>query len=492
MNTPEVVLIHPGNSKRLYQSLANSLTAVEPPVWATLLASYLLRQGRHVSIIDAEALELNAEQVARQVKARQPKLTVVVVYGHQPSASTQMMEESSRIVNAIKQEDSRLQVMMVGGHVAALPGLTLEQEPCDYVATGEGFVTLSELLQALDSSNPRLDLVRGLGFRRGDQVVFNPPAPLCQDLDRAVSRQAWQLLDMSRYRAHNWHCFGEPNRQPYASVYTTLGCPFTCSFCCIQAPFRSGAETDRSYRRWSPELVVDQLEFLTHQYGIRHVKFADEMFVLNPRHVEGICREIIRRKLSLNIWAYARVDTVKDNLVPLLREAGFSWLALGIESGNSKVRRNAGKGVAQDEVFATVGKLRDGGVNVIGNFIFGLPGDDLESMQETLDLALELRCDFANFYCTMAYPGSSLYDKAVGEGLPLPRTWSGYSQHAVDALPLPTEHLTGAQVLAFRDRAFHRYYEDQGYLAFMEQKFGAAVRHDIEKMATVKLERRRP
>ena len=105
---------------------------------------------------------------------------------------------------------------------------------------------------------------------------------------------AWDLLPMSRYRAHNWHCLGGLDRQPYAALYTTLGCPYHCSFCCIQIPFKSGEEaggvrgTTNSYRYWSPDTVIQQLDVLVNNYGVRNVKIADEMFVLNRRHVLGV------------------------------------------------------------------------------------------------------------------------------------------------------------------------------------------------------------
>ena len=103
-------------------------------------------------------------------------------------------------------------------------------------------------------------------------------------------------------------------------------------------------------------------------------------------------------------------------------------------------------------------------MSIIGNYIFGLPEDDLDSMQETLDLAIELKTEFANFYSAMAYPGSPLYRQAIAHGWPLPETWSGYSQHSVDTLPLPTRHVPASEVLKFRDDAFRTYFADQSYL----------------------------
>ena len=298
---------------------------------------------------------------------------------------------------------------------------------------------------------------------------------------------------MEKYRAHNWHCFDGLQRQPYAAIYTTLGCPFRCSFCCIQAPFKEGEalinHTGNSYRYWSPDHVIKEIDTLVNQYGVRNIKIADEMFVLNAKHVLGICDRIIERGYDLNIWAYARVDTVQDKMLDTLKGAGVNWLALGIEAASDRVRDDVQKGIGQANIYRTVKKIRDAGINVIGNFIFGLPEDDFESMQATLELALELNCEFANFYSTMAYPGSQLYDLALTKGWELPNSWNGYSQHAVDTLPLRTKHLTAAQVLEFRDNAFQAYFKNPRYLHMIEKKFGLEVVQYIQDMADHKLER---
>jgi radical SAM superfamily enzyme YgiQ (UPF0313 family) len=248
-------------------------------------------------------------------------------------------------------------------------------------------------------------------------------------------------------------------------------------------------ESANSYRYWSPEHVVGQIDLLVHRHGVRNIKIADEMFVLNRKHVLGICERLIERKYDLNIWAYARVDTIKDGMLDQLRAAGFTWLALGIEAGSERVRANVDKQFHQDEVFEVVEKIRAAGINVIGNYIFGLPDDDLDTMQATLDLAVELNCEFANFYSAMAYPGSPLYAQAVRDGVPLPKQWTGYSQHSRDCLPLPTNHVTAAEVLHFRDEAFQRYYTNPRYLEMAEKRFGAAMVEHIRRMTERRLQR---
>ena len=492
---PDLLLVNPGDRMQIYQALGKSLSAVEPPVWVGLLASFARKRGLSVEILDANALQLTPEQAAVKAIDANAVLTAVVVYGHNPSASTQVMPSAGAICSAIKDRAPSANVLLVGGHVSSLPERTLREERADFACSGEGPFTVVELAQALKGGAKDFSKVSGLVYREGGEVRFTAPAPLVENLEVEMPGVTWDLLPMEKYRAHNWHCFGGLPREPYASMYTTLGCPYHCSFCCIQAPFKEGEKASglkdsvNTYRFWSPEHIVADIDRLVKKYGVRNIKFADEMFVLNPKHVLGICELLIPRKYGLNIWAYARVDTVRDNMIDKLREAGFRWLAFGIESANERVRKDVQKGFGQEEIFKTLEKVRKAGINICANYIFGLPEDDAASMQETLDLALEVNAEYANFYCAMAYPGSELYEQALREKWELPGKWSGYSQHAVDSKPLPTKYLSAGQVLAFRDKAFQIYNSSPRYIEMMEKKFGAETVRGIREMASVKLER---
>jgi radical SAM superfamily enzyme YgiQ (UPF0313 family) len=492
----DLVLVNPGNRREVFQSLATDLAAIEPPVWAGLIATFIRSRGFIVKIVDAEGEGLSVDETVSRIIDMNPALAAVIVYGHQPSASTQNMPAAGDLCTLLKERAPDLKTILVGGHVAALPERTLLEESVDFTCNGEGPYTLLELLQALTNKERNLGKVRGLVRRDGGEIVRSGPAPLVKDLDVEMPGIAWDLLPMANYRAHNWHCFGHLVRQPYASLYTTLGCPFRCSFCCIQAPFKSGESlmglkaATNSYRMWKPETIVSEIDKVVNVYNVRNIKIADELFVLNSKHVIELCDLLIERNYDLNIWAYARVDTVKEAMVEKLRRAGVSWLAFGIEAASERVRDDVEKGFDQKDIRKTIDKVRAAGMNVIGNFIFGLPEDDLSSMQATLDLALELKCDFANFYVAMAYPGSELYNEALRKGWVLPRSWNGYSQHAVDTLPLPTKYLSAGEVLRFRDDAFQIYFKNPSYLAMISRKFGPETAAHIGEMASHKLERK--
>jgi len=484
----DVVLVNPGSRAAVYQTLGDELSAIEPPSLAGLFATYLRRNDLSVAIVDAPANNLSPQAVADLIKKQyRPVLIVMVVYGFQPSASTQNMPAAGETCAALKTVMPDCRILMTGTHPAALPERTLREESIDFVCNREGPETILGVTRSLKSGARSFTGIPSLWYKVGGVIMSNPAGELMENLDEEMPGVAWDLLPMDKYRAHNWHCFDHIfDRQPYVSMHTSLGCPYKCSFCCINAPFGKP-----SYRMWSPEAVVKEIDLLVTQYGVKNIKFVDEMFVLNPRHVLGICDHIIERGYDLNIWAYARVDTVKDAFLEKLQKAGFRWLALGIESGSKMVRDGVEKGrFGSIDIIETVRKIQDAGINVIGNYIFGLPDDTHESMQETLDLALEANCEFANFYCAMAYPGSKLYNMALEKNWELPSSWIGYSQHSYECLPLRTEVLSAAEVLKFRDEAFTRYFTDANYLALVERKFGKDVVHHLNEMTKIKLRRK--
>ncbi|HLD08619.1 MAG TPA: radical SAM protein, partial [Methylophilaceae bacterium] len=432
------------------QSLSGTFSAIEPPFLAALSADFIRNNGFEAGILDSNALGMDFEETAREVARRSPRLVNIIVHGQQPSASTQLMSAVGPLCAAIKHVNPETKILLTGTHPSALPERTMKDEACDFVGQGEGFHTVLGLLQKKDFSE-----VPGLWHRNNGSIV--PPKMPAKDIEEkdmsAVLRGvAWDLLPMEKYRAHNWHCFSSDinNRQPYASLYTSFGCPYKCVFCCINAPFNK-----HTIRCFSTDWVMEQLRILTDKYKVKNLKIIDEMFVLRPSHVKGICDGITREGMGdkLNIWAYARIDTTNDNFLDLLQHAGFGWLGLGIESGSKHVRDGVEKGrFTDDDVIRIVRKIQAHKINAASNFIFGLPDDTLESMQQTLNLALRLNSEWSNFYCAMAYPGSQLYPLAKQKSLPLPDDagglgWIGYSQHAYETMPLPTETLPAADVL---------------------------------------------
>jgi len=485
MNKTDIVLVKPGSQKQLYGELsASNLTAIEPPLWGALLAAYLRVKGYSVILFDAEVENWSYLQTAERIKEAAPRLAVITVSGTNPSASTMNMTGAGTILKHLGEIAPGIKTALVGLHPSALPERSLNEEQADFVCQGEGFHTLPALLDALEVNSGQYD-IPGLWYMRDGRVISNGRPTPWENLDE-LPMAAWDLLPMTKYRAHNWHCFDHINeRQPYGVVYTSLGCPFKCSFCCINALFgRPGIR----YR--SPEFVVREVDFLVNTYGIKNIKIIDEMFALNDNHVSRLCDLLIERDYGLNFWAYARVNTVNPRMLRKMKAAGINWIAYGFESGNKRVLRGVNKGYNRDNVDEIVRITYDEGLYICANYIFGLPEDDHDSMKDTLDLALRINAEWANIYSAMAYPGSRLYDQALAEGWPLPASWQGYSQYAYETLPLPTKYMSGIEVLRFRDYAFNAYYQNADYLAKIHKVFGAGTAGHVRKMTSTALPRK--
>ena len=485
----DCLFVHPNASGKVYQSLAKDYSAIEPPIWAAMLANGIRRLNYGVSILDCEAMRLSPEESAQQVKDAKASLVAIVVYGQQPSASTQNMVGASMLCNEIKNLDPSQKVILVGLYPSALPAQTMVDERCDFVAEGEGLYTISALLESR-MNTADLSKIPGLWYRdqEGKVVASSAKAErIAQEkLEHELPGMAWDLLPMKQYRTSNWHAFNNNNeRQPFAALYTSLGCPFKCSFCCINAPFGGS-----SFRYWRPEFMIEQFDQIA-KMGIKNIKIADELFVLKADHFMRLCELIAERGYDFNIWAYARIDTVKETYLNALKKAGVNWLALGIESGVKTVRTDVVKGRFEDvNIKDIVAMIRKHDINTIGNFIFGLPEDTLETMNQTLQISKEINCEMINFYSCMAYPGSQLHKTALVEGWALPKSYVGFSQHSYECQPLPTKHISAREVLEFRDKAFIEYFSDPNYLNFVRNKFGQGTVDDINNMLKHKLPRR--
>ncbi|MCX5809851.1 MAG: radical SAM protein [Proteobacteria bacterium] len=485
-NNPDIVLVNVGGTrKQVYQDLGKVFSAIDTPFWAALTAGYLRGKGFKVNILDANALNLDLDETVEALVKIDPRFIAIVCYSQQANVSTPIMVAVGQLCRKIKGTIPETGLILTGWHPSALPERTLREEACDMLVKGEGFYTLADLLAGKDFSE-----IPGLWWKDGSEILCGPAPENIKDLTAELPDVAWDLLPMDNYRAFSWMCLHDfSERTKFASIFTSLGCPYRCSFCAIHATYG-----EHRIRYWSPEWVLRQIDILVNDYGVRHINIHDELFVFNTKHYLPIAEGLIERGYNLNINAFARVDVLDkaetQNLITL-RKAGFQWLKLGIETGNSSIRANVGKdSYGIDAVRNAVAKAHGVGIDFCANFMFGLPGDDYNSMQDTLNLALELMPVFPSFFCTMAIPGSDLYSEALEKEIPLPDTWLGYASQGYEFKPLPTEHLSAAQVLEFRDYVFDTYFKNPKYLHMIETKFGNEAREHIKEMTAIKLKRK--
>ena len=503
----DVLFITPNSPKTIYQDLSVNYSAIEPPTWSLLLSQSCRSKGYKVSILDCLAENLNFEQSLEKIKKFNPKLLCFVVYGQNVNAGTTSMSGAVSLANFLKKK-IKAPISFVGSHVQALPLKTLKKEKSiDIIFTNEGIYALWNILKIKNYNYENLIKIKGIAFRDNNKIYFNKPEVVVptEKMDIDLPGYAWDLLPYNKkpfdlYRSPMWHAeYLEENRSPYAAIQTSLGCQFKCSFCMINLINRSDddeigvAGNYNKMRFWSPEFIIKEFDKLL-EYGVKTIRIVDEMFLLNPKYYVPLCKMLSERNKNneLKMWAYSRIDTIKrKNILKLVRDAGIKWLCLGIESGDKKVRLEVAKGKFEDvDVEQVVNQVHESDIEVMANYIFGLPGDTINTMQKTFDLSMDLCTVGWNAYAAMALPGSQLYKNAIENNISLPVSYEGFSFHSYESLPLPTESLTPEQILEFRDKCFLEYHKSDKFLKKVEKKFGKKAIDNIKKMTSIKLKRK--
>jgi len=482
----QVIVATVNCKKRLYAATSDELAAIAPNIPMGLLVSYLAQKGVPVELIDSDVENISVPELVRMVIAKKPALLCLVASGANPSASTMSMVG---ILDFFKEwnlepEAKAIATAVWGPHPTVLPERTLTETGADYVIRGEGYETLTGLYEGL-SSGKGAGAVKGLSWMQGGRYFETEP-PALVDVD-SLPMIDWSRMNPARYRAHNWHSFGDiGNRTPYAIVWTSMGCPYSCNFCCINNLFGK-----RTYRMRSIDNVIAEIDVLVNDYGIRNIKILDELFIIKHPRIEEFCAKLEERKYSLNMWCFARVDTVTPEILKRLKKIGMNWVAYGFESVNHKVLENSKKRYPFDLMKDVIKWSVDAGMHICADAIFGLWDDDMDSMNATKEFLFKHNFEWINIYPAFAFPGTELYDDYIRQGIiKTPETWERYSLYGYECECLPTKNLAPAEVLRFRDDVFNEYFTRPEFLKMIDGKFGAATRRHCENMTKIKLKRR--
>jgi len=507
-HTIDVCFLVASSSKKSYQKLSETYSAIEPPTWALLLAQACRSSGFKVSIIDANAENLSNEKILERINELNPKIISLVVYGQNVNAGTTNMRGAVDITNFLKLNKILSPITFIGSHVQALPYETLKKEKnIDIVFTNEGVYALKNLLKLNDFYPSNLKNIKGIAFRNNNEIKINLPEKVVptERMDVDLPGYAWDLLPYKKkpldlYRSPMWHAeYDHEKRSPYASIQTSLGCVFKCNFCMINLINRNDTEqvgvagNYSNMRFWSTDFIIKEFDKLINM-GVKTIRIVDEMFLLNQKYYVPLCEKLAERNKDdkLRMWSYSRIDTVKrPEILNLVRKAGIKWLCLGIESGDKSVRLEVAKGKFEDvDVKEVIKKVHDADIDVMANYIFGLPGDNKKTMKKTFDLSLELCTAGWNTYAAMALPGSQLYKDALEKKYKLPSNYEGFSFHSYETQPLPTETLKPEEILEYRDKSFIEYHTHKPFLEKIGKKFGKKAINNIKEMTKVNLKRK--
>lgn len=510
----DVLFITPNNSNGIYQELSSKYSAIETPTWSLLLAQSCRAQNYKVAILDCLAENLSDEDAHKRIKKLNPKLLCFVVYGQNVNAGTTNMSGAVRLAKFLKIIDRSYKISFVGSHVQALPVETLKNEKdIDFVFSNEGVYALWNILKFNSSGDNKLNeenlkKINGIVFRDiKNNIIFNKAEKIVPQsrMDLDMPGYAWDLLPYHKkpfdlYRSPMWHAeYIEEQRTPYAAIQTSLGCQFKCEFCMINILNRNDekeigvAGNYSGMRFWSPEFIIKEFDKLI-SYGVKTIRIVDEMFLLNPKYYVPICNLLKERNKddSLRLWAYSRIDTIKkqENL-ELIRKAGIKWLGLGIESSDKNIRLEVSKGKFEDiDIRKIVKMIEAANIDIMANYIYGLPGDTKDTINKTFELSKELCTRGWNTYAAMALPGSYLYKNAIDNNIKLPENYEGYSFHSYNTQPLPTKNLLAGEILKLRDEKFIEYHSNLDFLKKISDKFGDLAVFNIKQMMSVKIKRK--
>ena len=377
------------------------------PDWLLTAVAVLEEAGFRVDFLDGPVLNFERQEVLSALKQSRPDL--VVLHTTTPSIDSDLIYAS-----LTKELLPDCQTVAAGPHVTAEPEDTLKRAngTLDVVIRGEYDYTLRELVQLASSGWDLSELSEIAGISYLDQqnkLVHTSSRPYL-DVNE-LPFPSWQHIDPKWYRDAG-------KRFPFITLISGRGCFGRCTFC-RDVPLMEG----KKLRMRHPELVVDEIEYDFSLFPyLREVMFETDTFTASPKHVEGVCREILKRNLKITWSCNCRTD-VDLKLLPLMKQAGCRMLMVGFEFGTQEALDAVKKGTTLEQSMRLAKEAQRLGFTVHGCFMFGAPGENMESALKTIEFAKSLPMDTVQFSGICAYPGTEIYQQASKIGTLVPNSW---------------------------------------------------------------------
>lgn len=436
----EVVLIDsPTSHEQEYGDWDLSKVATYcPPLGLLHIASFVRSRGHNPHVLDLTARSWSLEQAVEFVGHTQPGIVGI-------SAKTINIHNANLLAEQIKAAGLTCPIVVGGAHMTAIPVETMEQFPAiDIGVIGEGEITFMELVERVEE-NAALSGVLGTVFRDGlSQNVVNPARPVIDDLD-ILPMPAWDLLP--DFPDGYTHSALETKRLPSASIITSRGCPYSCTFC-------DNAVFGTSVRQHSAEYTLRMIRHLEENFGIRDLMVLDDNFILKRDKLNDICDALIRDDDDLTWYCMGHAKFLTEDRLTKIREAGCWFIELGIESGCDRILKVLKKNTSKAEIREGVRRAKAAGLKVKGNFIFGLPTETKESLEETTQFAVDIGLTHFQQNFLTIWPGCELsvdpgqYGEFTGD-------WRNMAHQRITFVP---NGLTESDLINASKGAFRRFY----------------------------------
>jgi len=422
------------------------------PMWLCYAAGLVEENGFEVKIIDAPAKRIDMDQVISLARSFAPDLTVV-------DTSTPSIYNDVEAAAKIREVTGSF-TLLAGTHPSALPDETLAINPAiDAVARREYEQTVLELAVLIREGELSADNLRGidgLSFRSGEDIIHNRDRDMQKNLDDLpfVSSVYRKHLDYRDY-------FYAHSRHPIVTLITGRGCPHHCVYCLYPQTFNVHALRYRSISS-----VVDEIEYCLNNFpGLQEIMFEDDTLTVNKKRSIEFAGEILRRNLKFRWSANSRAD-IDFETMKILKKAGARLFCVGIESGDQSVLDAMKKKINVPKIEQFFKDAKKAGILIHGCFLVGNPGETKETLQKTLDLALKLSPDTAQFFPIMVYPGTEAYRWASEHGFITTEDFREWlTPEGLHNCVLSRPGLTNYELVAFCDRARQTFYTRPSYIA---------------------------
>jgi len=450
----DVLLINPPQHLERASDDSDTFMGAIEPLGLLYLAGALLKAGFEVAVLDALPEGSSTEEILAKAEALQPLvvgLTGVTSNGH----------VLFHLGKALRARLPGAKVVFGNLHASFFHEFYLKNGCADFIFHGEAEESLAKAVRMLKQGRNPLGIPGVTGMDNG-RVCGNPEPQYMMDLD-LLPIPARHLVPMEKYgdfQTSN-NLFVSRKGEKTRFMFSSRGCIYDCTFCVCH--------DDRRFRVRSSRNVVDEMEELKTRYDTAHINFLDSVFVGKKERVFELCKEIKERRLNISFVIEGHVNLVSPEMLRALKEAGCYGVYFGLESGNDEVLRTVRKGFRVQRVRESIRWTREAGLKAAAYFMLGMPGETVKSMQDTVDLALSLPLDLAQFSIMVPYPGSEIYETlSQNNRFPSPENreetlalWERFSPHPAfsgkDPVYVP-EGLAAEQVIAFQKRAIRSYY----------------------------------
>jgi radical SAM superfamily enzyme YgiQ (UPF0313 family) len=368
------------------------------PSGLAYIAAVLKNKGYTVSVIDLTLEDVNYDNLADRIRKFSPDIIGISALSYE---YIQVKKLSSFLKETISCK------IVLGGYIIQSYEIVLKNTGVDICVVGEGELTIVDLLENLSS----LDKVRGIAYKDKEKVVLNTGREPIKDLD-SIPFPAYELFDIDKYSEYlmnniytSQKFLPKKERHRKMTLEGSRGCPFACDFC---------SKIYRTSRRRSVSKVIEEIKYLKEQYDIDIFGFQDELFFFNKEEVYEFCQKI--KELGVSWYAMLRVDTVDRERLKMFIDSGCLTVGFGVESGSEKILKNMNKGIIPLQIEKILKEALKIGMPLEISFILGYPGENRETIEDTINLLKRVGYPGTKFRYITPYPGSALYNRSIKDG----------------------------------------------------------------------------